>query len=155
MSALSPSQQTTILFSVYQNNTLTIRCLVSKRIHPASQHIILKIVGFLKGMSVLLCFVEYLILVLAWSLFVRSNCSLIFNYSSSIGLKYFCLFWTSIIEIFCLFNKDQLSQIGLKNILICNLQFHAWIESKCHVSNPGFCTPFAIVLDCSGMYFHD
>ena len=51
------------IFSL-SNNALTIRCLVSERIYPASQHIILKIVGFLKGMFVLLCFVEYLNLVL-------------------------------------------------------------------------------------------
>ena len=35
MSALSPSQQPTVLFSIYQNNTWTIRCLVYEMIDPA------------------------------------------------------------------------------------------------------------------------
>ena len=47
MSALSPSQQPTVLFSIYQNNTWTIRPLVDKTINPANQLIILKIVGFI------------------------------------------------------------------------------------------------------------
>ena len=44
MSALSPSQQPTVLFSIYQNNTWTIRCLVNETIIPSTQRIILKIV---------------------------------------------------------------------------------------------------------------
>ena len=35
MSALSPSQQPTVLFSIYQNNTWTIRRLVDEMIDPA------------------------------------------------------------------------------------------------------------------------
>ena len=46
LSALSPSQQPTFLFSIYQNNTWTIRCLVAKSIDPVTQHIILKIFRF-------------------------------------------------------------------------------------------------------------
>ena len=46
MSALSPRQQPTVLFSIYQNNTWTIIRLVDETIDPAIQHIILKIVGF-------------------------------------------------------------------------------------------------------------
>ena len=46
MSVLSPSQQPTILFSIYQNNTWTIRRLVNETIDPGNQRIILKIVGF-------------------------------------------------------------------------------------------------------------
>ena len=46
MSALSPSQQPTVLFSIYQNNTWTIRCLVDETIDPATLRIILKIIGF-------------------------------------------------------------------------------------------------------------
>ena len=46
LSALSPSQQPTVLFSIYQNNTWTIRRLVYETIDPATQRIILKIVGF-------------------------------------------------------------------------------------------------------------
>ena len=42
----STSQQPTVLFPIYQNNTWTIRCLVDETIDPATQHIILKIVGF-------------------------------------------------------------------------------------------------------------
>ena len=40
------SQQPTALFSIYQNNTWTIRGLVDETIDPATQRIILKIVGF-------------------------------------------------------------------------------------------------------------
>ena len=47
MSALIPSQQPTVLFSIYQNNTWTIRRLVVETIDPVTQRIILKIVGFL------------------------------------------------------------------------------------------------------------
>ena len=47
MSALSPSQQPNVLFSIYQNNTWTIRSLVTESIDPATQRIILKIVGFI------------------------------------------------------------------------------------------------------------
>ena len=47
LSALSPSKQPTVLFSIYQNNTWTIRHLVNETINPAAQHIVLKIVGFL------------------------------------------------------------------------------------------------------------
>ena len=43
---MSSSQQPTVLFSIYQNNTWTIRCLVNETIDPATQRIILKIVGF-------------------------------------------------------------------------------------------------------------
>ena len=46
LSALSPSQQPTVLFSIYQNNTWTIRQLVAKSINPVNQNIILKIVRF-------------------------------------------------------------------------------------------------------------
>ena len=46
MSALSPSMQPIVLFSIYQNNTLTIRRLVDETIDPATQRIILKIAGF-------------------------------------------------------------------------------------------------------------
>ena len=46
MSALSPSQKHTVLFSIYQNNTWTIRSLVDETIYPVTQRIILKIVGF-------------------------------------------------------------------------------------------------------------
>ena len=46
MSALSPNQQPTVLFSINQNNTWTIRCLDDETIDPATQRIILKIVGF-------------------------------------------------------------------------------------------------------------
>ena len=35
MSALSPSEQPTVLFSIYQNITWTIRCLVDEMINPA------------------------------------------------------------------------------------------------------------------------
>ena len=51
MSALSPSQQPTVLFSIYQNNTRTIRRLVDEMIDPLTQRIILKIVGFGKSDS--------------------------------------------------------------------------------------------------------
>ena len=34
MSALSPSQQPTVSFSIYQNNTSTIRCLIDGMINP-------------------------------------------------------------------------------------------------------------------------
>ena len=47
MSAVSPSQEPTVLFSIYQNNTWTIRRLVDETIYSATQHIVLKIVGFL------------------------------------------------------------------------------------------------------------
>ena len=46
MSALSPIQQPTVSFSIYQNNNWTIRRWVNEMIDPASQRIILKIVGF-------------------------------------------------------------------------------------------------------------
>ena len=46
MSNLSPSQQPIVLFSIYQNNTCTMRRLGNETIDPATQHIILKIVGF-------------------------------------------------------------------------------------------------------------
>ena len=46
MSALSSSQQPTVLFSIYQNNTWTISLLVNETIESATQCIILKIVGF-------------------------------------------------------------------------------------------------------------
>ena len=46
MSSLSPSQQPTVLFSIYQNDTWTISRLVDETIDPATQCIILKIVGF-------------------------------------------------------------------------------------------------------------
>ena len=46
MSALNPSMQPIVLFSIYQNNTLTIRRLVDETIDPATQRIILKIAGF-------------------------------------------------------------------------------------------------------------
>ena len=46
LSAISSSQQPTVLFSIYQNNTWTIRCSVDERIYPATQRIILKIVRF-------------------------------------------------------------------------------------------------------------
>ena len=36
LSALSPSQQPTVLFSIYQNNTWTIRPLVNEMIDPAT-----------------------------------------------------------------------------------------------------------------------
>ena len=39
-------QQPTVLFSIYQNNTWTIRHLVNETIDPATQRVILKIVGF-------------------------------------------------------------------------------------------------------------
>ena len=54
MSALSPSQQPTVLFSIYQNNTWTIRRLVDETNDPATQRIILKIVGFLISCPLLL-----------------------------------------------------------------------------------------------------
>ena len=44
-SALIPRQQPTALFSIYQSNSWTIRHLVEEMINPATQHIILKIVG--------------------------------------------------------------------------------------------------------------
>ena len=47
-----PSQQPTVLFSIYQNNTWTIRRLVDVMIDPATQPIILKIVGFKVGIPV-------------------------------------------------------------------------------------------------------
>ena len=46
MSSLSPSQQPPVLFSIYQNNTWTLRRLVDEKIDPATQRIILKIVRF-------------------------------------------------------------------------------------------------------------
>ena len=49
MSALSPSHQPTVSFSIYQNNTWTIRRLVDETNDPATQRIMLKIVGFLIG----------------------------------------------------------------------------------------------------------
>ena len=36
------------MFTMYQNNTWTIRCLVDETIDPATQRIILKIVKFLE-----------------------------------------------------------------------------------------------------------
>ena len=42
-----PIQQPTVLFSIYQNNSWTIRCLVDETIDPATQRNILRIVGFL------------------------------------------------------------------------------------------------------------
>ena len=47
LSAQSPSQQPTVLFSFYQNNTWTIKRLVDETLDTVTQHIILKIVGFL------------------------------------------------------------------------------------------------------------
>ena len=47
MSAVSPSQQPTVLFSIYQKNTLTIWRLVDEMIDPVIKHIILKIVRFM------------------------------------------------------------------------------------------------------------
>ena len=38
--------KSTVLFSIYQNNTWTIRHLADEMIDPVTQHIILKIVGF-------------------------------------------------------------------------------------------------------------
>ena len=38
--------QPIVLFSIYQNNTLTIRRLVDETIDPATQRIMLKIAGF-------------------------------------------------------------------------------------------------------------
>ena len=49
MSALCPSQQPTVLFSIYQNNFWTIRRLVYETIDPVTQPILLKIVGYLLG----------------------------------------------------------------------------------------------------------
>ena len=46
LSAISASRQPTVLFSIFQNNTWTIRRLVDEAIDPATQRIILKIVGF-------------------------------------------------------------------------------------------------------------
>ena len=46
MSALSPSQQPTVLFPIYINSIWTIRCLVDKTIDPATKRR-LKIVGFI------------------------------------------------------------------------------------------------------------
>ena len=46
MIALSPSHQLTVLFSIYQNDTWTIRHLVDETINPATQRIILKIARF-------------------------------------------------------------------------------------------------------------
>ena len=46
MSALNPSQQPTVLFSIYQNNAWTIRHLFDENIAPDAQHIIVKIVEF-------------------------------------------------------------------------------------------------------------
>ena len=46
LGALSPSQQTTVLFSIYQNNAWTIRRLANQTIDPVTQLIILKIIGF-------------------------------------------------------------------------------------------------------------
>ena len=40
LSAKSPSQQPTVLFSIYQNNTWTIRHLVAETIDPATQRTI-------------------------------------------------------------------------------------------------------------------
>ena len=45
MSGLS-GQQPTVLFSIYQKNTWIIRHLIDETINPATQRIILKIVGF-------------------------------------------------------------------------------------------------------------
>ena len=47
LSALNPSQQPTVLFSIYQNNAWTIRRLVDETIDPVTYRIILKIVGFM------------------------------------------------------------------------------------------------------------
>ena len=47
MSDLSSSKQVTVLFSIYQNNTWIIRCLIYETIEPVTQRIILKIVVFL------------------------------------------------------------------------------------------------------------
>ena len=47
LSALSASQQPTVLFSIYQNNTWTIRGLVDETINQVTQRIILKIVRFI------------------------------------------------------------------------------------------------------------
>ena len=41
-------QQPTVLFSIYQDNTLTIRCLVNEAINPATKQIIMKIVGYIE-----------------------------------------------------------------------------------------------------------
>jgi hypothetical protein len=46
LSALSLSQQPTVLFSIYLNNTWTIRHLVNETSDSATQRNILKIVGF-------------------------------------------------------------------------------------------------------------
>ena len=46
LSVLSPSQQPTVLFSIYQNNTWIIRHLVNEMIDPATLNIVLKIVRF-------------------------------------------------------------------------------------------------------------
>ena len=50
---MSPSQQPTVLFSIYQNNSWTIRRLVNETINPATQRIILKIVEFQNKQQVL------------------------------------------------------------------------------------------------------
>ena len=47
LSSLSPSQQPIVLFSIYENNTLTISP-VHETINPATQRIILKILKFLE-----------------------------------------------------------------------------------------------------------
>ena len=44
---MQASKQPTVFFSIYQNNTWTIRCLVDETINPATQRIVFKIVGFL------------------------------------------------------------------------------------------------------------
>ena len=46
LSALSPSQQPNVLFSIYQDNTWTIRWLINETINTATQRIMLKIIGF-------------------------------------------------------------------------------------------------------------
>ena len=68
MSALSPSQQPTVLFTIYQNITWTIRLLVDETIDPVTQRILFKIVGFLDQTST----INYLLFNLCFSNLVIS-----------------------------------------------------------------------------------
>ena len=61
LSALNPSHQPTVLFSIYQTNNWTIRCLVHETIDPVTQRIILKIVGFLLFLLLFLPTFPYLL----------------------------------------------------------------------------------------------
>ena len=96
-SAWSPSQHPTVLFSMYQNDTWTTRCLVDETIHPATHFIILKIVGFL--------------VFLTWKLKIRLN--------SSMSHSFFDLKVKG-------FYKNRMASIKMPAFLQTSFHFSSW-----------------------------